>query len=51
MFFIEKMNGSYWHKISGPYGSEQQAYVRAKYMAKNYKVRIVTRSGSVVNIL
>ena len=52
MFFIERMNNTYWHKISGPYGSESQAYIRAKTFVKRYKrVRIVNKKGSVVDIL
>ena len=52
MFFVERMNNTYWHKVSGPYGSERQAYLRAKDLVKKHKkVRIVTKSGSVVNIL
>ena len=52
MFYVERMNGTFWHKISGPYGSEQQAYIRAKDLVRVYeRVRIVTKKGSVVNIL
>jgi hypothetical protein len=52
MFFIERMNGDNWQKISGPYGTEQVAYIQAKHLVKTHKrVRITTKKGSVVNIL